>query len=96
MNILRQKRRLCAFRVIPGSISRSETMGTTASPVGIDNRFEDTLRLPIDRNGNASKNGVGGFLPWPPYGKAIPPGAIGFDWFTAGWGGVSWLISWPR
>ena len=23
-------------------------------------------------------------------------GAIGFDWFTAGWGGVSWLISRPR
>src|SRR5262245_56589965 len=24
------------------------------------------------------------------------PGAIGFDWFSAGEGGVSWLISWPR
>jgi len=24
------------------------------------------------------------------------PGAIGFDWFFAGDGGVPWLISWPR
>jgi hypothetical protein len=24
------------------------------------------------------------------------PGAIGFDWITAGRGGVSWLISRPR
>jgi len=24
------------------------------------------------------------------------PGAIGFDWFSSGWGGVPWLISWPR
>jgi len=23
-------------------------------------------------------------------------GAIGFDWVTAGKGGVPWLISWPR
>ena len=23
-------------------------------------------------------------------------GAIGFDWVTAGWGGVPWLVSWPR
>jgi hypothetical protein len=23
-------------------------------------------------------------------------GAIGFDWIAAGFGGVPWLISWPR
>jgi len=23
-------------------------------------------------------------------------GANGFDWMAAGWGGVPWLISWPR
>lgn len=93
MNYLQQQRRV---RDIRGSIRHSETVGTTASPVGIDNRFEDTLRLPIDRNGIESKNGLGDFVPWSPHGEAIPPGAIGFDWFTAGWGGVSWLISRPR
>jgi len=45
--------------------------------------------------------GATGGVEWSPAARETSspsylPGAIGFDWFFAGDGGVPWLISWPR
>ena len=51
--------------------------------------------LVVGRTPRIMAAAVGGGA-FPVRGGRPEPGAIGIDWFSAGWGGVPWLISRPR